>query len=309
MREVIQDIREICDARRCCVLLMDDENQDCCVLNDSLRTGEAPPSGESSSKNFYYTARTWEETLAGSTCLLVKDESGLQVVKERNPMWYSSLMRAKILSLVLFPLKHNGKLVGYIWASNFDVKNAVKIKEVLELATFFIASEIANYQLVKRLETLSAMDLLTGTRNRNSMNNRVAEFNTLGKEKPKSLGIVFADLNGLKQINDKKGHVAGDRLLKRAALALQQVFAEDEIYRAGGDEFMVISENTSKESIEEKISELRRIADRDEELSFAIGLCYDDGDINILKAMHAADEGMYQDKEAYYKKYPERKYR
>ena len=82
-------------------------------------------------------------------------------------------------SLVIFPLKYNGCLLGYIWATNFDVKNTVKIKEVLELATYFIGSEIAGYRMLKRLELLGTIDVLTGTLNRNAMNDRISQFGTI----------------------------------------------------------------------------------------------------------------------------------
>lgn len=310
MHEVIRDIREICDARRCCILLIDDENQDCFVLSDAIRPGVAKPKGESMRKNFYYTAQTWESTLAGSTCLIIKNEQDMEIIKERNPVWYASLSRAQVDTLVLFPLKHNSKLVGYIWASNFDVKSSVKIKEVLELTTFFIGSEIANYQLLQRLEMLSTIDLLTGAKNRNAMNNRVAEFDAADRVMPATLGIIFADLNGLKQTNDTNGHVAGDRLLKKAAAMLHQVFLDEDIYRAGGDEFMIISENCLKSDMEAKIAELRKLCGEDGDISFAIGFCFDDKEkLDIRKDMHLADEDMYEDKEEYYNKYPARRYR
>ena len=309
MDEVISDIRDICDARRCCILLIDNENQDCYILTDALKPGVEKPRGESMRKNFYYTACTWEDTLAGSTCLIIKNEQDMEIIKERNPVWYTSLSRATIESLVLFPLKHNSKLVGYIWASNFDVRSAVRIKEVLELTTFFIASEIANYQLVQRLEMLSTIDLLTGAKNRNAMNNRVLEFDAFGRPKPSTIGVIFTDLNGLKQTNDRAGHIEGDRLLKKAAAILHQVFLDEEIYRAGGDEFVIIAENCTKEHFESKIAELKKIGEKDGDVNFAIGYCFDDKVLDIRKAMHLADENMYIDKEEYYRRYPDRKYR
>ena len=57
---------------------------------------------------------------------------------------------------------------------------------------------------------------------------------------PENYAVVFADLNGLKRVNDEKGHNAGDRLLRTASAKLSQVFCDCDIYRAGGDEFMLI---------------------------------------------------------------------
>lgn len=308
INEVISDIRDVCEARRCCILLVDDEEQTCSILADILGPGVDKPHGASMDKSFYKVASTWEKTIAGSTCLIIKNRQDMEVIKERNPSWYESLSKATVQSLVLYPLKNNGKMVGYIWASNFNVEKAAKIKEVLELTTFFIASEIANYMLLKRLETLSNMDLLTGCRNRNAMNNRVAEFDLPDARKYKNIAIVFVDLNGLKQTNDREGHPAGDRLLKRAANVLSEVFTEEEIYRAGGDEFMILALNTSMSEMDEKIATLRNVSE-DNKVSFAVGLCFDDTKLDIRKSMHIADERMYDDKDEYYREHPERKYR
>lgn len=308
INEVITDIRSVCEARRCCILLVDDEEQSCSILADVLGPGVEKPHGASMDKSFYSVAKTWEATLAGSTCLIIKNPHDMEVIKERNPGWHASLAKATVQSLVLYPLKHNDKLLGYIWASNFNTERADKIKEVLEITTFFIASEIANYQLLKRLEILSNMDLLTGCRNRNAMNNRVAEFDKPDAKKYKNIAVIFADLNGLKQTNDREGHPAGDRLLKRAANVLAGVFTEEEIYRAGGDEFMILALNTSEKEMEDKIATLRNVSE-DNQVSFAVGLSFDDTKLDIRKDMHIADERMYDDKDEYYREHPERKYR
>lgn len=53
------------------------------------------------------------------------------------------------------------------------------------------------------------------------------------------------DLNGLKEINDKIGHIAGDTLIITASYALQEIFL-DNSYRVGGDEFVVIGQDVSE---------------------------------------------------------------
>ena len=310
INEVTSDIRVICDSWRCCIITVDYENETCEVIGDAHTEGH--PSfltSEDVRRAFYQLILTWEDTLAGSTCLILKNEQDMKVLEERNPEWYASLNKYNVESMVLFPLRYNGTILGYIWATNFDIKNTVKIKEVLELSTFFIASEIYNYQMVTRLEILSTMDLLTGCFNRNAVNNRISEFDTKGKENVKTLGILFADLNGLKQINDSNGHQEGDRFLKKAAAVLKQIFVDDEIYRAGGDEFMVVVINEEKKEFEERIQRIRDIADSQAKVSFAIGSCFEEKDIDIRRALHKADEDMYERKQEYYKEHPELKYR
>ena len=253
---------------------------------------------------------TWEDTLAGSTCIIVKNEQDMNIIKERNPEWYESLSAFNVDTMVLFPLRYNEKLLGYIWATNFEVIDTVKIKEVLELTTYFIASEIANYQMLRRLEILGTIDLMTGTLNRNAMNNRVSQFDSIKDDSIKTIGVVFADLNGLKMVNDNSGHLEGDRFLKTVAAVLRQVFVDDEIYRAGGDEFMILTINDTRVEFDEKLRKIREVSESDNQrVNLAVGSFFDDTDLDIRKALHKADEDMYQDKQEYYARHPELRYR
>ena len=310
MNEVIRDIRQICNADRCCVFLLEREEKSYTMLSDVIRDGVKIPFMRGHSRDeFYHVACTWEETLAGSTCIILKNQQDMLAMKERNPLWYESLKKANLKSIALFPLKHKEVLLGYIWATDFEVENTLKIKEILELTTFFLGSEIANFQLLNRLQKLSTMDLLTGLRNRNALDDRVTQFEKLVTENINTVAIVFTDMNGLKKINDTKGHDEGDRVLKMAAALLRQVFVDEEIYRAGGDEFVVIALDVSEDEIKEKIEELMERADKTEEVSFSVGYYMEEHDFDIARIMHMADEKMQMEKEAYYEKYPERKYR
>ena len=309
IQEVTSDIREICDAFRCCVLTLDTDKEECMLLGDAYTAGH--PSfltDDKVRKEFYQLASTWEDTLAGSTCLILKNEQDMNELKERNPEWYASLAEFDVKSMVLFPLKYNGKTLGYIWATNFDIEHTVKIKETLELTTFFIGSELANYQMLTKLEILGTIDLMTGSLNRNAMNNRVSTFDA-SKEDVKSIGILFADLNGLKRINDNNGHHEGDRFLKKAAAVLRQVFVDDEIYRAGGDEFMVLCINDTEEEFDAKLRRIRELSEKQANVSFAIGSCFEWKDTDIRRALHKADEDMYEDKKEYYSRHPEMRFR
>ena len=308
--EVLSDVREICGADRCCILLTDYKERQCTVLSQAVASGVEVFPFEAHIKqeyeDFFNVVDTWQDTIAGSTCLIIKDEKGMMVLKERNPIWYASLCKASVKSLVLFPLMYNDEILGYIWAVNFDTQSATKIKETLELTTRLIASEIANYQMLNRLKEMGTMDMLTGVMNRNAMNNRI---DSLIREKsiPKHYGVIIADLNGLKQKNDREGHAAGDSLLKGAAAMLSDVFHDAEIYRAGGDEFLIIASNIPEEELEARVKKLRKASQNPDGISFALGLYYDSSEGDLLKAMRMADERMYKDKKRYYKLFAERK--
>lgn len=306
MDEVIADIRTICGANFCCIMLTDFKTNSCSLLSESA----APELGHYSLNDFLNDSfidivKSWPETIAGSSCLIIKDNIDMEELKARNPRWHASMQEAKIKSLVLFPLQYNHENIGFIWATNFDTKDTDRIKETLELTTYFIASEVANYQLLQKLEMLSSTDLLTGVKNRNAMNNRVFKIVTGRERMPSSYGVIFADLNGLKTVNDNNGHNAGDKLLKKAANTLKTIFSGSEIYRAGGDEFVIIFMGTPKEVIESKIEQLHKMAEDPSNVSFALGFHYEENCGDVRAAMREADSRMYKDKKHFYEMHPE----
>jgi diguanylate cyclase (GGDEF)-like protein len=304
-QEVIEDIGAICGSDHCSVLLTDDEKHECTTFAEFLREGSCLYPMSRYIQGFYEIAQTWPDTLAGSTCIIIKDEHDMEKLQEQNPIWKASLEQAGVKTVVLYPLRHGGELLGYMWALNFNVENVLKIKETLELTTFFLASEISNYLLLDKLKILSTIDTLTSVRNRNEMNNRVDRI-VEGKE-PVPQAVLFADLNGLKRVNDERGHAAGDKMLRAAASILQSVFHDGEVYRAGGDEFMILVNEINEEEVQDRVARVHFLSGKTENVRFSIGVCY--GKRDIRKAMRLADERMYAFKNGYYEAHPELKYR
>ena len=302
MQEVIEDVRDICDAEFCCVLLMDESQRSCSILSETRAPGSQREwMEEYMDEDFFDLAESWMDTLDGSFCLVISDEKDMEFVRERNPKWYRSLEEAGVKRLVLFPLVSRNAFLGYIWATDFDPENTLRIRDTLELTTYFIASEIANNRYIDQLQVLSKIDMLTGVMNRNAMNNRVAELSTAEEETPCGMGVVFVDMNGLKQVNDEQGHLAGDTLLKNAAMILQSTFAGDEIYRVGGDEFLVLMSETDQQEMEQKIEDIRKKSEMFENVSFAAGCSWLSSRQDIRRALSEADARMYEDKENCYR--------
>jgi len=77
------------------------------------------------------------------------------------------------------------------------------------------------------MKVMSSSDLLTGVFNRNAMNNRILDDVNGKKEIKKPFGVYFIDVNGLKTINDTKGHLSGDELLKDVASTLQTLCSKN----------------------------------------------------------------------------------
>lgn len=310
MQGVIEDIRAICKADYCSVLLMDESLRRC----TSLAQAKSPDSSLEwmetyLDEDFYSLVETWQDTMAGSYCLVIRDENDMNFIRERNPRWYESLQYAGVERLVLFPLIPRGQFLGYIMAVNFDTENTQHIKDTLELTTYFIASEIANNRFIDQLKALNSTDMLTGVLNRNALNERVSALTGGAEGASRHTGIVFADMNGLKYVNDNQGHIAGDLMLKNAAMILQSTFVGDEIYRVGGDEFLVLLHETDEADIRAKIDDIKKKSALFENVSFAAGYCLLDDGRDFRKAMSEADARMYEDKENCYRMNPDLKRR
>ena len=142
--------------------------------------------------------------------------------------------------------------------------------------------------------------MLTGLKNRSAMYKKIDEFIKSPEKRPDIFAVLCADINGLKKINEKIGHDEGDKTLKMTAKLLRSVFYDSEIYRAGGDEFLVIVPNIMKKDYEQRIKDLRSYNEENPDRSFALGSYYADTKTDIRNAISIADMQMYQDKQLYY---------
>jgi len=118
--------------------------------------------------------------------------------------------------------------------------------------------------LANEVYKLAALDQLTGLYNRRSGEQRLAQEMSRAERHGRALTVLLLDLDGLKQINDKNGHAAGDLMLKTFAERVQRAIrGSDLAARIGGDEFMVVLPEC-------KIEEVHHVLSRLEELSVEI---------------------------------------
>lgn len=91
-------------------------------------------------------------------------------------------------------------------------------------------------------------DGLTGLMNRNAYMRKTHDLQQQGKD---NVWLLLFDIDHLKTINDTRGHISGDDMLISAANRLKEVFAADchSVYRIGGDEFLVVSEDTEEPQV------------------------------------------------------------
>ena len=114
-------------------------------------------------------------------------------------------------------------------------------------------------------------------------------------------------MNGLKQCNDNDGHGAGDRLLQKAAKLIKKHFEDYEIYRSGGDEFVIFAPGCGKDEFERRITSLRAESGYGAEVSLAIGSDWTSEGDDLHRCMRLADEAMYADKNEFYRQHPDKR--
>jgi diguanylate cyclase (GGDEF)-like protein len=257
MESVISDIRKICNAETCTVLLLDEENESYSILATDFNPGSTVRSVTTFS-NFYNIALSWKKMIGDEgDCIIIKDKADMENVSRVNNSWYQTLVDAGVDSCVLFPLRHRNKVLGFVWAVNFDTEKTLRIKENLELTTFFISSHIAGYQVVKRLEHMSYTDALTGLPNRFACVDYISDL----IKKNKKFAAVSINLNHFKSVNETFGFEVGNHVLIevgnrwKALIDNEQEENADYITRTNGDEFLlVIKDYSSDEELEKRIN-------------------------------------------------------
>lgn len=148
------------------------------------------------------------------------------------------------------------------------------------------------------LHYLSTHDSLTGLYNRVYFD---AEMKRLASSREYPVSIIVADVDGLKTVNDTKGHDAGDQLIQATASAILTVFrAADVVARIGGDEFAILLPNTDRQTAQDAVDRIRSNVESYNSklhgggLSLGIATAFS-GD-ELIAALKSADELMYLDK-------------
>lgn len=242
MKSVISEIRRICKAAGCTVLLLNNDEEKYSILaTDYVPSTTIKRVTEF--KNFYAIANSWKDMLGDEgDCIIIRTEADMERVSRINNPWYLTLVEAGVTSVVLFPLRQGNELLGFIWATNFDVENTIRIKETLELTTFFASSHIARYKVLKRLEHMSYTDTLTGLPNHSACTEYISDLIKAGEK----FAAVSVDLNNFKRINDTLGFEAGNRVLMEVSERWKAISDNNSsnpdryLTRIGGDEYFLV---------------------------------------------------------------------
>ncbi len=165
---------------------------------------------------------------------------------------------------------------------------------------------IAQLERERELEYYCSCDTLTGIGNRYYFNNLCDLFEKHYDFSP--VGVVFADINGLKYTNDNFGHTKGDELIKGFAQKLSEQFGKENCSRISGDEFVVLVKNAQRESfLQMALIFHSSLCCNGEEPPAAIGYAWTEDATLVKSAVRTAETNMYADKQRYYELFPHSK--
>lgn len=213
--------------------------------------------------------------------------------QERGQPSYEMLKAQQVWRLLAVPLMKGGAMVGFLGVDN--PRAHYDDATLLASIQFFVTNSLDRKKQKAYLEKLSYRDMLTGLYNRNRYIERLEAYKQVQDQQ---IGAIYIDLNGLKKVNDEQGHRAGDELIVRAAGTIAGIFAED-AYRVGGDEFVVILLDVSREDFARKTEQLRRQM-QENSVDASIGGVWQASTENLENLLRRADENMYREKKRYY---------
>lgn len=218
-----------------------------------------------------------------------------------------------------YPVSSGGRNVKGVVGVSIDAQEILTIKTILHIliTIIILLCCLISIRFSKRIfrkisnplyQDASNTDTLTGLKNKNSY---TVDLHNIEMGNQGRYGVITIDLNGLKEINDTRGHQSGDLYIQRAAKILREALEGTGciIYRIGGDEFSVFIKDGTIDYIKEladKIAEktLKNQQETGSTLTMAVGYAkFDpDKDRNFAQTIARSDDMMYNNKRMFYQK-------
>ena len=232
----------------------------------------------------------------------VPNEAGTGLVMDRGPLNFTShiigilfILYLIFISFKMITLKHKDDGIVVLICAAFVI--SAVILEAFQLATnllnLIIAISCIFYYLFLNRDK-NRRDVLT------NLFSRKTYYEDVNKNFSKVAGVILFDMNGLKEINDNKGHEEGDKALKAISSAILSSLLKDmSAYRMGGDEFLVLSV-FSKEKELLNVGQL--VQDKVEKAGYSVsyGIAYHTDKEDVDTLVKRAEEEMYKDKAHFY---------
>ena len=247
--------------------------------------------------NFYYLLVTcWgvaisslDITHKGSAIVAVTTIMSVSFFLLLDPIFQSVVVLCDTLALMAVTVIAEGKFSTA--QANIIIFGVVTITVIMRHFRFSYNSFI----LEAKLTNLAKRDGLTSIANRNALNDRISagDFKDV-----KSVALL--DIDDFKGINDTKGHLVGDDALLVITSSLRENFRDRELFRYGGDEFLILSNSDCKQTLEKlkKINKKLSKIELDVSLHVSGGICELKPGISIKSTIKTADDALYQVKKS-----------
>jgi diguanylate cyclase (GGDEF)-like protein len=178
--------------------------------------------------------------------------------------------------------------------------------QLLSVQSSFVSAWIATSELSKDLETQARLDPLTGALNRRAFRDETDREFVRARRTHSPLSMIIADLDQLKELNDRLGHRAGDLALTAFCRGAQSMLrVHDRMSRLGGDEFAILLPGTTEHDAATVAERIRihfdgtQIDEANFSISFTVSLgvvAYTAGTNNVEELLRHADAALYRAK-------------
>ena len=214
-------------------------------------------------------------------------------------------------SALVVPLEGVTGLVGVLalYQSLPDAFTSDHLR-ILQVITSRVALFIENALRYREAESSATIDYLTGMANARALSVHLEQELARCKRESSTAAVIVCDLDGFKQINDRFGHLAGDKVLKLFATSIAGACREyDYAARMGGDEFVIVAPNMPPAAVADRAESFNLLAQkagRDvcgaEFLSLSLGAAfYPQNGTDAEQLLAEADREMYAAKQRHYK--------
>jgi diguanylate cyclase len=195
----------------------------------------------------WWTGNTRAPSLFAAYFLCIMTQVAIHLLGETGRYWlYPQIIASFFLvrrrhaavislaSLAALPLTGTG------FGTGFEATSFLATITVSAMFTYAFAHRVELQR--EQLETLAALDPLTGIRNRRTLIDDLERAHAVFRRERRPCAVLILDLDHFKDVNDQYGHMAGDRvLIALTRLVEQNIRKGDQLYRFGGEEFVVMA--------------------------------------------------------------------
>jgi diguanylate cyclase (GGDEF)-like protein len=216
----------------------------------------------------------------------------------------------ELRSALAVPLEGMTGLVGVLalYQHDADAFSSDHLR-ILQVITSKVALFIENALKYRQAESSATNDYLTGLPNARALSIHLEQELARCNREESTVAVIVCDLDGFKKVNDRYGHLAGDKVLKLFADSMREVCRQyDYAARMGGDEFVIVAPNMRPDAISERthlLSALAQQAGREvcgkDMLSLSLGAAFYPRDgLDTEQLLAEADKKMYAAKQLHY---------